>query len=95
MEDKEKEKEKIDANGNTSDKSDGAVEDYSSSIKQNTYDPKTSDRIICIELKNNQQILISYTESWTVKDLILAIINRREYRMLNQDRNFIIFGKKS
>ena len=90
MEEKEKieDKEKID--GNTSDLSDTAVEDYSSSIKQNTYDPKTSDRIICIELKNNQQILISYTESWTIKDLILAIINRREYRMLNQDRNFIM-----
>ena len=46
---KEKMKEKeIDMEKNLSDYSEEENEDYSS-IKQSTYDPKTSDRIICIE----------------------------------------------
>ena len=88
MADKEKEKEKeIEIEKNMSDSSD--EEDYSS-IKQSTYDPKTSDRIICVELENNQHILVSYTEKSTIKDLIISLLNRHEYKLLNQDRNIIL-----
>ena len=82
--DKDKEEEK-----NQSDSSDEENEDYSS-IKNSTYDPKTSDRIICIELENNQHILVSYTENSTIKDIIISLLNRHEYKLLNQDRNLIL-----
>ena len=87
---KEKMKEKeIDMEKNLSDYSEEENEDYSS-IKQSTYDPKTSDRIICIELENNQHILLSYTEKSTIKDLIVSLLNRHEYHSLIQDRNIIL-----
>ena len=90
MTEKEKEKEKeIEIEKNMSDSSDEENEDYSS-IKQSTYDPKTSDRIICVELENNQHILVSYTEKSTIKDLIISLLNRHEYKLLNQDRNLIL-----
>ena len=90
MADKEKDKEKeIEIEKNMSDSSDEENEDYSS-IKQSTYDPKTSDRIICVELENNQHILVSYTEKSTIKDLIISLLNRHEYKLLNQDRNIIL-----
>ena len=88
MKEKEKEKE-IDMEKNLSDYSEDENEDYSS-IKQSTYDPKTSDRIICIELENNQHILLSYTEKSTIKDLIISLLNHHEYHLLIQDRNLIL-----
>ncbi len=86
--DKEKDKEKENEK-NPSDSSDEENEDYSS-IKQSTYDPKTSDRIICVELQNNQHILVSYTEKSTIKDLIVALLDRHEFKLLIQDRNLIL-----
>ena len=88
MKEKEKEKE-IDMEKNLSDYSEDENEDYSS-IKQSTYDPKTSDRIICIELENNQHILLSYTEKSTIKDLIISLLNHPQYHLLIQDRNLIL-----
>ena len=88
MTEKEKEKE-IEIEKNLSESSDEENADYSS-IKQSTYDPKTSDRIICVELENNQHILVSYTEKSTIKDLIISLLNRHEYKLLNQDRNIIL-----
>ena len=88
MTEKEKEKE-IDLEKNLSDSSDGENEDFSS-IKQSTYDPKTSDRIICIELENNQHVLVSYTEKSTVKDIIIDLLNCHEFKLLSQDRNIIL-----
>ena len=56
------------------------------------YDPNSSARIICIELENNQNIYINYKEDWTIKDLILSIIKRHEYHLLNNRRqNILIF----
>jgi hypothetical protein len=82
-----KKKEKIESS--ESSKSDEEDLDYSA-IKQNYYDPKTSDRIICIELENNQHVLISYTEKSTIKDIIVSLLNNHEYKLLNQDRNMIL-----
>ena len=89
---KQKEKDKDKEQENESEKSDSSDEeneDYSS-IKQSTYDPKTSDRIVCVELSNNQHVLVSYTEKSTIKDLIISLLDRREYKLLNQDRNLIL-----
>ena len=61
---KEKKKKEI-VESSESSNSDEEDLDYSA-IKQNYYDPKTSDRIICIELENNQHVLISYTEKSTI-----------------------------
>jgi len=89
---KQKDKEKDAEQENESEKSDYSSEeeneDYSS--KQNTYDPKTSDRIVCVELSNNQHILVSYTEKSTIKDLIISLLDRHELKLLNQDRNLIL-----
>ena len=54
------------------------------------YDPNTSDRIVCIELENNQHIYINYKENWTIKELILSIINRHEYHLLNNKRQNVL-----
>ena len=82
-----KKKEKVESSESSN--SDEEDLDYSA-IKQNYYDPKTSDRIICIELENNQHVLISYTEKSTIKDIIVSLLNRHEYQLLNQDRNMIL-----
>ena len=58
------------------------------------YDPTLSSRIICIELENNQKIYLNYTENSTIKDLINLILNRHEYKMLNYNRNNILFSQK-
>ena len=87
--DKDKDKDKENEEKNQSESSGEENEDYSS-IKNSTYDPKTSDRIICVELENNQHILVSYTENSTIKDLIISLLNRHEYKLLNQDRNLIL-----
>ena len=54
------------------------------------YDPNMSEKIICIELENNQQILIEYKDGWTVQDLIIAILSRHEYQLLHPQRNTIL-----
>ena len=87
--DKEKEEEEEEETSESEESSDEEDLDYSA-IKQNTYDPKTSDRIICIELENNQHIVLSYAEKSTIKDLIVDLLNRREFKLLNQDRNTIL-----
>jgi hypothetical protein len=54
------------------------------------YDPNLNGRIISIELQNNQQIIMEYNDSWSVHDLIFAILKRKEYRNLKQNRNLIL-----
>ena len=54
------------------------------------YDPNMSDKIICIELENNQRIFQEYKEGWSVQDLIIAVISRREYQLLHPNRNIIL-----
>ena len=54
------------------------------------YDPNSARKIICIELQNNQQILIEYQDTWSIEDLILAITQKKEYRNLKQNRNLIL-----
>ena len=59
-------------------------------MPQLDYDPNSARKIMNIELQNNQQILIEYKEAWSIEDLILSILQRREYRMLKQSRNLIL-----
>jgi len=54
------------------------------------YDPNSTRRIINIELQNNQQIIMEYNDSWSIEDLILSILKRKEYRNLKQNRNLIL-----
>ena len=54
------------------------------------YDPNIADKIICIELENNQQIFIEYEQGWTVKDLISEILSRKDYQLLQQNRDLIL-----
>ena len=54
------------------------------------YDPNMAEKIICIELENNQQIFMEYKAGWTVQDLILAVISRHEYQLLHPQRNIIL-----
>ena len=53
------------------------------------YDPNSSDKIICVELENNQQVYVEYEQGWTVKDLITSILSRKDYQLLQQKRNLI------
>ena len=54
------------------------------------YNPNSDGRIINIELQNNQQIIMEYNDNWSVHDLILSILKRKEYRNLKQSRNLIL-----
>ena len=74
---------------NSSNESDKDNEEYFQSMKM-VYDPNSSDRIICIELENNQHIYINYEENWTIKDLIKSIIKRHEYHLINNKRENIL-----
>jgi hypothetical protein len=49
-------------------------------VPQKYYDPNISARILCIELPNNSQIFLNYTGKDTVKDIILKILDSREFR---------------
>jgi len=73
----------------SSDNSDSDNEEYLRATKM-SYDPNSSARIICIELENNQHIYINYKEGWTIRDLILSIIKRHEYHLLNTKRQNIL-----
>ena len=54
------------------------------------YDPNSSDRIICIELENNQQIFVEYKPDWNIHNLIFELLSRKEFKLLYQNRNFIL-----
>ena len=54
------------------------------------YNPNSIERVCCIELENNNKILISYMESWTIKDLIQSIIETKEFKKLYPQRNKIL-----
>ena len=69
--------------------SDSDNEEYLKATRM-VYDPNSSARIICIELENNQNIYVNYKENWTIKDLILSIIKRHEYHLLNPNRHNIL-----
>ena len=69
------------------------VEEEATEFVQKKYNPTLSSRIICIELENNQKIYLNYTENSTIKDLINKIINRNEYKMLNFNRENILYSK--
>ena len=62
-------------------------------VPQKYYDPNSSARICCIELPNNSQIFIKYTEKYTIKDLIEKIIETREFRLIAYKRSYILDTK--
>ena len=57
------------------------------------YDPNTSEKIVCIELENNQQIFVEYKQDWTVQNLITEVLTRKEFYLLQQNRNLILASK--
>jgi hypothetical protein len=59
-------------------------------VPQKYYDPNSSSRICCIELPNNSQIFLKYTDRYTIKDLIQKIINSKEYIKLNNKRLYVL-----
>ena len=52
------------------------------------YDPNTSEKIVCIELENNQQIFVEYKQDWTVQNLITEVLTRKEFYLLQQNSYF-------
>ena len=69
------------------------IEEEATEFIEEKYDPTLSSRIICIELENNQKLYINYTENSSVEDLINIILKRREYKLLNFNRNNILYSK--
>ena len=59
-------------------------------VPQKYYDPNSSARICCIELPNNSQIFIKYKETSTVKDILISILNTKEYKQFARKRNVIL-----
>ena len=59
-------------------------------VPQKYYDPNSSARILCIELANNSQIFITYTEKYTVADLIKNVLESREFRLNAYKRDYIL-----
>ena len=59
-------------------------------VPQKYYDPNSSSRICCIELPNNSQMFIKYTDKYTVKDLVEKIIQSREFQLMNNNRSYIL-----
>ena len=59
-------------------------------VAQKYYDPNSSERICAVQLINNSLIYIKYEREWTVKDLIKAIINSKEFKLLYLKRDFIL-----
>ena len=59
-------------------------------VPQKHYDPNSSARILCIELPNNSQIFIKYSERYTVTDIIKKIIESREFRYHSFNRNYVL-----
>ena len=59
-------------------------------VPQKYYDPNSSSRICCIELPNNSQVFIQYTEKCTIKDLLGKIIESREFRLISNKRSYVL-----
>jgi hypothetical protein len=59
-------------------------------IAQSDYDPNSNRKIVCVELQNNQRIYVEYKDNCSVIDLILSILERKEYRKLKQNRNLLL-----
>ena len=59
-------------------------------VPQKYYDPNSSARILCIELPNNSQIFVNYSEKDTVEDLIKKILLSREFRHNSYKRDHIL-----
>ncbi len=58
------------------------------------YDPNCSERICNIELKNNNQILISYSENDSIYKLLNNIIKNKQFKKLYSSRNYTFNYKK-
>jgi hypothetical protein len=58
--------------------------------EESQYNPNSIERICCVELENNNKILISYMENWTIRDLIKNIIKTKEFQQLYSQRNKIL-----
>ena len=52
-------------------------------------DSKLKERLCCIELANNNRIYLRYELRWTIKRLILNIVNHFEFKKLYPNRNWI------
>ena len=50
-------------------------------VPQMDYDPNSARKLMNIELQNNQHILIEYQDSWSIEDLILAILRNKEFNI--------------
>ena len=74
---------------NSSNESSSDNEEYLRRTRM-VYDPNSSARIICIELENNQHVYINYKENWTIEDLIISIVRRHEFHLLNNRRDNIL-----
>ena len=59
-------------------------------VAQKYYDPNSSVRICTIELPNNNLLYIKYEKEWTVKELIEAVIQTKEFRLLYPNRDIIL-----
>lgn len=46
---------------------------HKSTKKDKIYNPNSTDRICCIELKNNNKIYIQYGDKWTIKDVYIFL----------------------
>ena len=62
-------------------------------VPQKYYDPNSSTRVLCIELANNSQIFVNYTEKYTVADLIKKILESKEFRYNAYKRDYILDSK--
>jgi len=59
-------------------------------VPQKYYDPNSSARILCIELSNNSQIFLNYSDKFTVTDVIQKILNSKEFRYNCYNRDYIL-----
>ena len=59
-------------------------------VPQKYYDPNSSARVLCIEMPNNSQIFLNYTEKFTVTDLIEKILSSKEFRYNSYQRDYIL-----
>ena len=59
-------------------------------VPQKYYDPNSSARILCIELPNNSQIFLNYSDKFTVTDVIKKILDSKEFRYNSYNRDYIL-----
>ena len=62
-------------------------------VPQKYYDPNSSARVCCIELPNNSQLIVQYTEKCTIKELVEKVINSREFRINSYKRAYVLDAK--